>query len=55
MSAFLAGLVAAGVGLVESHVHTTVRALIVASGLGPAAQRVRAESRGRLESRCPIG
>jgi len=55
VSAFFAGLVAAGVDLVELHVHATVRALIVASVSDLLVQRVRAESHGRLESRRPIG
>lgn len=54
VSLFLAGLVAAGVGLAELHVYTTVAALIVASVSGLLLLRVRAESHGRLESRRPL-
>ncbi|PTR20224.1 hypothetical protein C8K36_1186 [Rhodococcus sp. OK519] len=50
-SLFLVGVIVAGVGLVELHVHAAVAALIVASVSGLLLLRVRAESHGRLESR----
>ncbi|QBJ97844.1 hypothetical protein ERC79_19285 [Rhodococcus sp. ABRD24] len=51
LSLFLAGLVGAGIGLSELHVHVTVAALIVAAVSGLLLLRIRAESHGRIEPR----
>lgn len=51
LSLFLVGLVVAGVGVAELHVHATVGALIVASVSGLLLLRIRAASHGRLEPR----